>query len=96
MDKSEKMFNDTAIKQVLIIGAGGQGQVIADALLFAEDNNKPIKLSGFLDDNKNFWNKTILGRPVLGPLALINEMQDDLFILGIGGNRKRNAKYKNI
>ncbi len=37
--------------RLLILGAGGQGQVLADALLFAAEAGQPLTPVGYLDDN---------------------------------------------
>ncbi len=55
--------------RILILGAGGQGQVLADALLFAAEAGQPVTPVGYLDDNPALWQMRPLGLPVLGPLA---------------------------
>ena len=82
--------------RILILGAGGQGQVIADALLFAAAAGQPLALIGYLDDNPTLWQLRPLGAPVLGPLAAWRETPHDALILGIGANRRRCELYATL
>jgi acetyltransferase EpsM len=80
--------------QILIIGAGGQGQVVADALLFAVEAGELVTPVGFLDDNPALAGAQILGLPVFGPLTLVERTPHDALILGIGNNRQRRRLYE--
>lgn len=75
---------------VIILGAGGHGKVIADII----KNNGDIVL-GFLDDNpnKNFSNYSNLGN-INSAERLLKQNLDIKFIIGIGDNttRERIAK----
>jgi len=88
-------------KKVLIYGAGSAGR----QLLASLENNPEMKVVGFLDDNKQFHNQSILGQTVYDPLKiykLINLKNIDLVLLALPSiNRiKRNQiidtlnKYK--
>ena len=50
-------------KNVLIYGAGSSGR----QLLASLENNPEMKSVGFLDDNKQFHNQTVLGQIVYDP-----------------------------
>ncbi|MCO5191671.1 MAG: transferase, partial [Anaerolineae bacterium] len=50
---------------VLIVGAGGHGQVVAD-ILFHMDALTPI---AFVDDNSELHGRRFLGCPVVGHVA---------------------------
>lgn len=67
-------------RNVIIIGAGGHGQVIGDIVCASGDN-----LLGFLDDNKD----------CLGKIKDYVNFPDAEFIIGIGNNniRKELSKY---
>lgn len=41
--------------RILILGAGGQGQVLADALRFAAEAGQPVTPVGYLDDDPSLW-----------------------------------------
>ena len=71
-------------KEVTVIGAGGHAKVIISTL----------KVLGFevrmvLDEDKNKWNKTILGIPISGPLDLIKSGNFEQGIIAIGDNKAR-------
>lgn len=69
--------------EIYIIGAGGHCLVILDALL-----KLGIKPKGIFDDNKDLWNKEILGIKILGSIELSKSI-DGKFIVAIGENRIR-------
>jgi len=54
-------------KNGLIYGAGDAGRQLLSSL----ENNLEMKVVGFLDDNKQFHNQTILGQTVFDPLKII-------------------------
>ena len=68
----------------LIIGAGGHGKVVADAILSAG-----MPLLGFLDDNPDTIGQQILGYPVLGNIAQWLEFDADGLVIAVGNNRIR-------
>lgn len=65
------------MKNVIIIGAGGHGKVIADAVLAAGDN-----LLGFLDDHHRA--ETRCGFPILGTTKDYVNFPEAEFVLGFG------------
>ena len=90
-------------KNVLIYGAGNAGRQLLTNL----ENNSEMKVVGFLDDNQQFHNQTLLGQTVYNPLKidkLINSRNISLVLLALPSiNRtKRNKiidelnKYKII
>jgi acetyltransferase EpsM len=79
---------------ILIVGAGGQGQVLADALLYAVEAGQPVLPTGFLDDNPLLVGTEVLGLPVLGPLAALPHFPHDALLLGIGNNHLRRRLYE--
>ena len=69
-------------KNVLIYGAGNAGR----QLLASLENNSEMKVLGFLDDNEQFHNQTILGQNVFNPLKiekLIISKNIDLVLLAL-------------
>ena len=68
-------------EDIYIIGAGGHGQVVADALI-----TLGFVLKGFLDDSLNL--KEVSGIPVIGPIKLAKELEGK-FIVAIGDNKTR-------
>ncbi len=68
-------------EDIYIIGAGGHGQVVADALIALG-----MKPSGFLDDNENL--NSVFGIPIIGPIKLALKLEGK-FVVAIGNNKKR-------
>lgn len=69
-------------RPVLIIGAGGHGRVVADALLAAGEN-----VFGFVDPASSLWGRTCLGLPVLGGESILEEdaFRSARLVNGLGG-----------
>lgn len=63
---------------ILILGAGGHGKVVADILCCAG-----ARVRGFLDDDPATWGTLRLGLPVLGAVAT-HAVHAPAVILGIG------------
>lgn len=80
--------------RLLILGAGGHGQVVAEALLTAQ--NAPGDLLGFLDDDPALTGQTRLGLPILGTLAALPVIPHEAVIIGIGDNRTRRRLYATL
>lgn len=68
---------------VIIIGAGGQGRVVADIAVCRGDN-----VLGFLDDKAALGSK-ILGFPVLGKISDYKNFSDAHFNIAIGNSHIR-------
>ncbi|MBM3331444.1 acetyltransferase [candidate division WOR-3 bacterium] len=75
--------------RVLIIGAGGHGQVVADILLRMSERTVAVEPIGFLDDNPALSGRQVLGLPVLGTTAAFASVAHDAFIVAIGDNATR-------
>lgn len=75
--------------RVLIIGAGGHGQVVADILLRMRDVEATVIPIGFLDDRRDLLGQTLLEMPVLGGIADFHSIQHDAAIVAIGANEPR-------
>jgi len=74
---------------VMILGAGGHAQVVADILLRAHEAGANCRPIGFLDDNSSLAGTTIMGLPVLGSIAQLGQFDHDAVIAAIGDNRTR-------
>lgn len=75
---------------VLIIGAGGFGCAVADALAAGSD----YTVAGFLDD-RGFELGTVLGHPVLGRIADLKNVGHgrSRVVVAIGNNDRRRVLY---
>ena len=82
--------------RVLIVGAGGHAQVIADVLLSRARLGEDVQLSGFVDDNPDLLGRELLGVKVLGLCSQWLEFQPEAVIVGIGHNATRARLYDQL
>lgn len=82
--------------KVLIIGAGGHGQVVADILQAQHDAGDEVEALGYVDDNPELESAQRLGKPVLGPVAAIPRIEHDGLIVAIGENSLRARLHARI
>lgn len=75
--------------RVVIIGAGGHGQVVADLLMRMNEQSQRLELVGYLDDDPDLWNQHRLGLPVLGAIEQLPRLAHDAVIIAIGDNARR-------
>lgn len=88
------MFTANSRNRIVIIGAGGHAQVVADCLWRMADSQPTIQVVGYLDDNPSNYGKMILGRPVLGALARLPEVEHEAILIAIGSNSVRRQLYE--
>jgi sugar O-acyltransferase (sialic acid O-acetyltransferase NeuD family) len=82
--------------RVLIVGAGGHAQVIADVILSRARLGDDVQLLGFVDDNPDQLGRKILGVKVLGLSSQCLEFQPEAVIVGIGDNATRARMYDQL
>lgn len=82
--------------RLVIIGAGGHGQVVADAALRAGDREDDVVVVGFVDDAPELVGRCRLGVKVLGPLSALERVEHDAVILAIGNNGVRRTIYEQL
>jgi sugar O-acyltransferase (sialic acid O-acetyltransferase NeuD family) len=82
--------------RILIIGAGGHGQVVADILLWMKISGEGIDPIGYLDDNRDLNGRCFLGLPVLGVLEQIKNTPHDFAIIAIGDNQTRAKIFSDL
>jgi sugar O-acyltransferase (sialic acid O-acetyltransferase NeuD family) len=76
--------------RVLIVGAGGHGQVVADILLGRmRANGVDLRPVGFVDDDPRLHHQVLLGLPVLGGVADLAGLEHDGVVVAIGSNEVR-------
>lgn len=80
--------------RIVIIGAGGHAQVVADIFFRMREAGEDMEPVGFLDDNPELAGRSFLGLLVLGTIGRLTEITHDAVIIAIGDNRKRGALYK--
>jgi sugar O-acyltransferase (sialic acid O-acetyltransferase NeuD family) len=75
--------------KILIVGAGGHGQVVADILQAQRVAGDDVDVIGFVDDDPELEGQDRLGRPILGNLAAITGIAHDAVVLAVGDNTRR-------
>jgi sugar O-acyltransferase (sialic acid O-acetyltransferase NeuD family) len=75
--------------RILIIGAGGHGRVVADALVEARRTSADIDPVGFLDDDASQIGRVYVSIPVVGDLDTRTRVPHDAVIVAIGDNATR-------
>lgn len=76
---------------IVIVGAGGQGLIVADILLAAHAAGDPVRPVAFVDDRTSTHQTTILGLPVVGSREALPHIPHDAVIVAIGDNSTRRA-----
>ena len=82
--------------RVLILGAGGHGQVIADCLAMEAAHGEDVTIVGFLDDQPALAGKLLDGIKILGPMSELGHVEHDAIVVGIGDNTVRADLYRKL
>jgi sugar O-acyltransferase (sialic acid O-acetyltransferase NeuD family) len=80
--------------RVLIIGAGGHAQVIADILMTASRQSGDQFPCGYTDDDESLWGNVIMNVPVIGAIDERHKFDHDGVIVGIGENATRRRLFE--
>jgi sugar O-acyltransferase (sialic acid O-acetyltransferase NeuD family) len=75
--------------KIVIIGAGGHGQVVADILRAAIRAGGDIEVAGYLDDDRSKHGALLAGARVLGPFDALAGTPHDAVIVAVGDNDTR-------
>jgi sugar O-acyltransferase (sialic acid O-acetyltransferase NeuD family) len=86
----EMLVEKSMPNDVVIIGAGGHGKVVADIIIKSGDS-----VIGFLDDGLE-KGTLVLGFPVLGSIHEIDWFKQYSFIIAIGNNHTRKKIAENF
>ena len=82
--------------KIIVMGASGHGQVVADVLFQMWTKGREMEIVGFLDDDAAPTGTKVMGLNVLGKLADLPAMPHDCVILGIGDNVVRARLYAEL
>jgi len=82
--------------RVLIIGAGGQGQPVADILMRMRDRTGKVEPVGYLDDNADLVGRKFLGLPVLGTPTDVSRVPHDGVVVAIGDYSVRRRLFEQL
>lgn len=75
---------------VIIVGAGGHGQVVADILTGSTRNNGSMRVVGYVDDRPDLLTRPPRPEhPILGTIADLPRLLHDALVVAIGDNRNR-------
>ena len=88
--------NPKASVRAVLVGAGGHAQVVADILLRAHEAGGDCIPIGFLDDDPSLMGTVIIGLPVLGTIAQLDDVDHDAVIVAIGDNRTRARVFESV
>jgi sugar O-acyltransferase (sialic acid O-acetyltransferase NeuD family) len=78
---------------VLLLGAGGHGHVVADAIRAQATAGQDVRFLGFCDDRAGALRAT-LGSEILGTLAELQSIPYDALIVTIGDNGDRTRVFQ--
>ncbi|MCG8349711.1 MAG: acetyltransferase [Chloroflexales bacterium] len=84
------------MQRVLILGAGGHAQVVADILMRASDAGASVEPLGYLDDNPHLTDQRFLGLPVLGRMVDLGRVAHDALVIAIGDNATRRKLFASL
>ncbi len=84
------------MERILILGAGGHGQVLADMLMRMRDAGVQVAPLGYLDDAAAMQSQTLLGLPVLGRLADLAQIAHTAIMIAIGDNGTRRDLFDRL
>ena len=82
--------------KIVVMGASGHGQVVADILFQMWTKGREMEIIGFLDDDPALRGTRVLGLPVLGNFADLAATPHDCVALGIGDNETRARVYAEL
>ena len=82
--------------RVIIVGAGGHGQVVADIFAAAGRSEGTTGVLGHVDDGEGLIGTTLNGLSVLGSLALLDEIDVDAVVVAVGDNAMRAALTRSL
>ncbi len=72
-------------KQIVILGAGGDGLDVLDFIADINDRAPTYEVAGFLDDNLALQGRRLGGKPVLGPVERVCDFPEAFFVMRMGG-----------
>jgi sugar O-acyltransferase (sialic acid O-acetyltransferase NeuD family) len=82
--------------RVLILGAGGHAQVVADILQRMQEVDTETTPIGYIDDDPTLADKRFLGLPVLGTIADLPTIPHDAVVVAIGDNATRQRLFEKL
>lgn len=88
------------LTNIVIVGSGGHAKVVADALVSHPNNGLDYTIVGFVDEDEAKRGETVEGRPILGPMSMLESLRQERGNLGvivaIGDNERRRAVFEEL
>jgi sugar O-acyltransferase (sialic acid O-acetyltransferase NeuD family) len=84
------------MRRVVIIGAGGHAQVVADILWRMRDAGLDVAPVAYLDDNAALHGQTFLDVPVVGAVERLGQIEHEAVIVAIGHGRIRQQLFTTL
>lgn len=81
-----------ATEQLLVVGAGGLGREVAEAVRAMNAQKPTWDLLGFLDDGPGRAGTTVAGMQVLGPVDAVAEHPDAKLVLTVGSSASLHSR----
>ncbi len=82
--------------KIIILGAGGHAQVVADILLRMREAGQGVEPAGYLDDDPSLHGKEFLGIRVLGAFEMLPAVEHDAVVLALGDNSLRKKVFTRL
>lgn len=82
--------------KIIILGAGGHAQVVADILLRMREAGRDVEPVGYLDDNPSLHGKDFLGIRVLGASDMLPAINHDAVVVALGDNTLRKKVFTKL
>lgn len=82
--------------KVLIIGAGGHGQCVADTLLRGWRAGSEVEALGFLDDVEPLATDHFAGLPLLGRVPDLGDFPEAAVVVAVGDNAARKRLFEEM
>ena len=93
LSRVEENLGGEKSMRVLIIGAGGHAQVVADILLRRRERYADVQPVGYVDDRSTLCGKLLLGLPVYGLISETSRIPHDGIVIAVGDNSARAHLY---
>jgi sugar O-acyltransferase (sialic acid O-acetyltransferase NeuD family) len=82
--------------KILIVGAGGHGQVVADMIRAAAPLGHRVEAVGYLDDDPSLHGMRLAGATVLGGMGCLDGVLHDGVVVAFGDNQARRRMSRTL
>jgi acetyltransferase EpsM len=84
------------VLDVVVVGAGGHAAVVADLLLSIHEKHGGLRPVAFVDDDPRLAGGTLVGLPIRGAVASLENIAHDAVVVAIGDNRARRHVFETL